>query len=153
LEVLQKRIEAASGQRMEATPAARLLDDALQAMDPASGLSLQDRQQDTTVLLRRAFSAPGSRPINIFGVAAALAEGQEVVPEDIVNEFVPREAFVTESTELLEGVMQEQRNLERAWRAGEGKDNPEAVATLVKERRLAIVQTQEIIALAKTLRL
>lgn len=44
--------------------------------------------------------------------------GQEVVPEDIVNEFVPREAFVTESTELLEGVMQEQRNLERAWRAG-----------------------------------
>ena len=32
--------------------------------------------QDTTVLLRRAFSAPGSRPINIFGVAAALAEGK-----------------------------------------------------------------------------
>lgn len=32
--------------------------------------------QETTVLLRRAFSAPGSRPINIFGVAAALAEGE-----------------------------------------------------------------------------
>lgn len=32
-------------QRLEATPAARLLDEVLQAMDPASGLTLQDRQQ------------------------------------------------------------------------------------------------------------
>ena len=30
---------------MEASPAARLLDDALQVMDPASGLTLKDRQQ------------------------------------------------------------------------------------------------------------
>ena len=44
--------------------------------------------------------------------------GQEVAPEDIVNEFVPREAFIAESTELLEGAMQEQKILERSWRAG-----------------------------------
>ena len=42
----------------------------------ASDLTVVCVLQDTTVLLRRAFSAPGSRPINIFGVAAALAEGK-----------------------------------------------------------------------------
>lgn len=31
--------------------------------------------QAAEALLRKAFSSPGSRPVDIFGVAAALAEG------------------------------------------------------------------------------
>jgi hypothetical protein len=31
--------------------------------------------QAAQTLLRKAFHAPGSRPVDIFGVAAALAEG------------------------------------------------------------------------------
>ncbi len=42
--LLWRRLNAEM-QRMQATPAARLLDEVLQAMDPASGLTLQDRQQ------------------------------------------------------------------------------------------------------------
>ncbi|DBB03936.1 TPA: hypothetical protein ACH3X1_013013 [Trebouxia sp. C0004] len=44
LMLLWRRLNAEL-QRMQASPAARLLDDVLQAMDPASGLTLQDRQQ------------------------------------------------------------------------------------------------------------
>ncbi len=44
LMLLWRRLNAEL-QRMQASPAARLLDDVLRAMDPASGLTLQDRQQ------------------------------------------------------------------------------------------------------------
>ncbi len=44
LMLLWRRLNAEM-QRMQASPAARLLDDVLQAMDPDSGLTLQDRQQ------------------------------------------------------------------------------------------------------------
>lgn len=46
------------------------------------------------------------------------AAGQEVAPEELLNEFVPREAFVAETSTLLDSVMQEQRDIERAWKAG-----------------------------------
>lgn len=140
-------------QRLEATPAARLLDEVLQAMDPASGLTLQDRQQAAQSLLRKAFSAPGSRPVDIFGVAAALAGGQDVAAEELVDNFVPREHFVQEASELLEGAVEMQKELEGGIQSGEVLGHQQEVSQLLQHRRMAIVQLQEILALAKSIRL
>ncbi len=60
LMLLWRRLNA-EVQRMQASPAARLLDDVLQAMDPASGLTLQDRQQVLPTSYRQQLS--------VFGVA------------------------------------------------------------------------------------
>jgi len=61
LMLLWRRLNAEM-QRMQASPAARLLDDVLQAMDPASGLTLQDRQQVLPICCQQQLS--------MFGVAS-----------------------------------------------------------------------------------
>ncbi|KAL0031766.1 hypothetical protein WJX79_006201 [Trebouxia sp. C0005] len=152
LMLLWRRLNAEL-QRMQASPAARLLDTVLQVMDPASGLTLQDRQQAVQVLLRKAFHAPGSRPVDIFGMAAALAEGQAVAAEELVDKFVPRDQFVQEAEELLAGAIEVQQGLEKDAQSGQVQGHQQEVDQLLKDRRMAIVQLQEIIALAKTMRL
>lgn len=44
--------------------------------------------------------------------------GQEIDPDDVVSDFVPREAFMQETSDLLKGVMEMQHEIERAWKAG-----------------------------------
>ncbi|KAL3139728.1 hypothetical protein ABBQ38_004033 [Trebouxia sp. C0009 RCD-2024] len=151
LMLLWRRLHAEM-QRNRATPATRLLDDVLRAMNPASQLDFSDRQEVAETLLHRGFSSPGSGPIDIFGVAAALAEGQEIAG-NFEEDFVPRETFLQEARELLQGALEAQEELERGVKSGEAKDHQEEANELIRSRRVAIMQLQEIIALAKSIKL
>lgn len=44
--------------------------------------------------------------------------GQDVAAEELVDKFVPRDSFIQEATDLLEGAMGVQQEMEQSTRSG-----------------------------------
>eukprot|EP00803_Ostreobium_quekettii_P007957 evm.model.scf_929.5 EVM.evm.TU.scf_929.5 scf_929:27068-30756(-) len=98
--------------RKNSTPAMRLLDEALSLISADMGGSREDRLEMVSDRLEAAFTGPQSLPVDIFGVAASLAEGEEP-PEELVQECVAQDAFVKEVEALLDTAKKEWQEMER----------------------------------------
>lgn len=152
-------------ERQKATPAMRLLDDALCMMTPGTGGKLEDRIEMVTDRLESAFSGPQSIPVDIFGVAQALAGGEEP-PEEFTQEFVSQTDFIREVEALLvdakqgqEQMLEEFQNMQAKVRevgetSEEGRVIQEEVGLLrkaLKERELSMEEVEEILEIARAI--
>ncbi|KAK9824189.1 hypothetical protein WJX72_008420 [[Myrmecia] bisecta] len=140
--------------RFNATPAQRLLDDALHVMAVSTPADYSDRLKEVRRRLESAFTPPGmeAAPVNIFGVASILGQGGELPPEEIVGEFVAQWQFLAEGKDLLKQAMDEQHELEHVLQTGLAKEQEEEVREVFEERAAVVTQLQEILAIASSIK-
>jgi hypothetical protein len=150
--------------RREASPSIRLLDSLLALVEDNGGgvgasameqghpmLNVQETRQLVRSRLQTAFAgAPLSD--DLIYVASQLASGGGAVANELLQDLIAPDEFVTEVGGLVERVASQQRELEEAL-AGleEGTREKGQLAAVVNHRSLALSRVQEILAIARSM--
>lgn len=143
------RLEA---ERQAASPALRLLDDTLALLaDDVAEPDPQERRAAARELLRRTFSGRPADGMDIFGMAAVLAAGEDLPPEEVVGEFVPAQQFAVEVMELLDEARAGLTSLRSELAAVRGRMEEPDVRAAVQQKAAAIAQVEEVLNMARTL--
>ncbi|WIA21341.1 hypothetical protein OEZ85_000568 [Tetradesmus obliquus] len=102
-------------QRAQATPALRLLDEALDLLgDDPYMPGAKQRGEAVVQRLRAAFTGGVAEDVDIFAAAAALASDKALAAEALSVEYVPQASFLSEGMELLQGAKDEMAALAAA---------------------------------------
>eukprot|EP01025_Chloroclados_australasicus_P042646 TRINITY_DN45322_c0_g1_i1.p1 TRINITY_DN45322_c0_g1~~TRINITY_DN45322_c0_g1_i1.p1 ORF type:complete len:291 (+),score=62.90 TRINITY_DN45322_c0_g1_i1:130-873(+) len=110
LELLFHRLRT-EAERTMTTRALRLLDDCLVILDSDISQTEEARMQYAVERLERAF-APGDSGFDIFQVAETIGEGERDKLKDDTVEFVPRDEFIEEVSQILDGAESRAEKLE-----------------------------------------
>eukprot|EP00884_Botryococcus_braunii_P010507 jgi/Botrbrau1/19458/Bobra.0338s0078.1 len=146
--LLQQRLKR-EAERQAASPAQRVLDDALRILDPSSPTPRPQKEELVQERLESAFRGRGDA-WDIFGAAALLAQGEEVAEEiEEEDDLVLKEHFLEETQRLLSLAEAQYKQIQSA--RGGGK-HAEEVAAFLQERQILIVHLQDILAIAKSIR-
>lgn len=138
-------------ERQASSPALRLLDDALSRLtDDEAEPDASERRAATRDLLERAFRGKPAEGLDIFGMAALLAAGSDIPPDEL-GEFVPREVFVEEVSQLVEDARQAMRKQKAEVAAMRGTLEEVELVEAVQQRAVAIAQAEEVLRMAESM--
>jgi len=100
LRLIWRRVRA-EVERKNASPSMRLLDKLLALLHPSVGGTPKDRYRSALGLMYEAFTQSQSDTVDIFDLAASLADGAEP-PSKLLQEFVQKSEFINEMEQILE---------------------------------------------------